>query len=113
MNVDSSDVERLLGQVAAGDSDAVEALLQSQRRRLKRMISIRMDRRIAQRVDPSDVVQDVLAKAAAQLPAYLREQPIPFYPWLRRIAWQQLVDLHRRHLTSQKRTVLREQQFAA
>jgi RNA polymerase sigma-70 factor (ECF subfamily) len=54
------------------------------------------------------VVQEALAEAARKLPDYLREQPLPFYPWLRRIAWQQLVKAHRRHLGAEKRSVARE-----
>src|SRR5262249_38832705 len=57
----------------------------------------------------SDVVQEALVEACQELPAYLRQRPLPFYPWLRQIAWQRLVDLHRCHLLVQKRSVLREE----
>jgi RNA polymerase sigma-70 factor (ECF subfamily) len=65
---------------------------------------------VAVRLDPSDVVQDALAEAAAKLPEYLEGRPLPFYPWLRRIAWERLVKLHRRHLHARKRSVAREEQ---
>jgi RNA polymerase sigma-70 factor (ECF subfamily) len=77
------------------------------------MVALRLDRRLAARVDPSDVVQDVLLDAAQGLDDYLRERPVPFYPWLRQLAWDRLIDLHRRHLHSQKRSVKREQPLAA
>ncbi|MCA9262118.1 MAG: sigma-70 family RNA polymerase sigma factor, partial [Planctomycetales bacterium] len=64
--------------------------------------------RLAGRVDPSDVVQETWTTAIAQLPDYLRNQQIPFYPWIRRIAWQKLVDERRRHLDAAKRSVKRE-----
>jgi RNA polymerase sigma factor (sigma-70 family) len=32
---------------------------------------------------------------------------MPFYLWLRRLAWNQLIDLQRRHIASTKRSVLR------
>ena len=34
---------------------------------------------------------------------------MPFYPWLRQIAWQRIVEIHRRHLHARKRSVLREE----
>jgi RNA polymerase sigma-70 factor (ECF subfamily) len=111
MDSETSDIQQMLQLAASGDSAATASLLVSQRQRLKRMVEVRLDRRVAGRVDPSDVVQDVLMKAAGELPAYLRERAVPFYPWLRRLAWQHLVDLHRRHVISQKRSVLREEQL--
>src|SRR5262249_33288078 len=71
-------------------------------------VRLHMDRRLAPRVDPSDVVQEALAEAAQELSDYLEERPIPFYPWLRKIAWERLVKLHRRHLHARKRTANRE-----
>jgi RNA polymerase sigma-70 factor (ECF subfamily) len=73
------------------------------------MVAFRLDRRMAARVDPSDVVQEALADAARKLSAYLRDRPLPFYPWLRQIAWDRLVELHRRHILAQKRSVTREE----
>jgi RNA polymerase sigma-70 factor (ECF subfamily) len=63
---------------------------------------------VAARVDPSDVVQETLAEAARRLSDYLRTLPLPFYPWLRRLAWEHLLRLHQRHL-ARKRSVLREE----
>jgi RNA polymerase sigma-70 factor (ECF subfamily) len=73
------------------------------------MVAVRMDRRLTQRVDPSDVVQDVLVEATRTISEYLRHRPMPFYPWLRRLAWQRLVDLERRHLRSARRSVRLEE----
>ena len=46
---------------------------------------------------------------ADRLPRYLRERPLPIYPWLRQITWERIVDLHNHHVKRQKRTVEREQ----
>src|SRR5260370_16601940 len=73
------------------------------------MVGLRMDRRLAAGLDPSDVVQETLAEAVCQLSDYLRRRPLPFYPWLRQLAWERLVDLHRRHVRAQRRSVLREE----
>src|SRR5215468_790131 len=102
------DTEHLLAQVAAGDCAARDQLLQRHRRRLGRMVAVRFDPRLAARVDPSDVVQETLAEAAANLDRYLRERPLPFYPWLRQLAQRRLIDLHRRHVQARRRSVTRE-----
>jgi len=73
------------------------------------MVAVRMDRRLAARVDPSDVVQEALAEASRQKAEYLRRRPLPFYPWLRQIAWGRLVRLTSHHVSAQRRTVTREQ----
>ena len=53
----------LLAQKQAGDDDAWNQLLDRHRKSLHRMIQLRLDRRIRQRVDVSDVLQDVLIEA--------------------------------------------------
>jgi len=72
------------------------------------MVAVRMDPRLVTRIDPSDVVQEALMEASRKLPTYLSDRPLPFYPWLRQIAWERLVDLHRRHIRARKRAVGRE-----
>jgi RNA polymerase sigma-70 factor (ECF subfamily) len=74
------------------------------------MVAIHLDRRLAARLDPSDVVQEALMDAGQELSDYLRERPLPFYPWLRRFAWEHLVKLRQRHLTASKRSAAREEQ---
>jgi RNA polymerase sigma-70 factor (ECF subfamily) len=68
-----------------------------------------MDRRLASRVDPSDVVQEALADADRDLSAYLRDRPLPFYPWLRGVAWRRLVQQYRHHVVARRRSVNREE----
>lgn len=103
------DTEQLLDQAAEGDSAARGTLLQRHRARLRRMVAVRLDRRLAARVDPSDVVQEALADAARKLDDYLQGRPLPFYPWLRRLAWERLAQLYRRHVRAGRRTVTREE----
>jgi RNA polymerase sigma-70 factor, ECF subfamily len=104
----NEDTDELLRRVSAGDSEASSRLLARHRPRLRHMIDVRLDRRLRARIDPSDVVQDALAEAAQKLSDYARRQPLPFYPWLRRLAWERLVKLHQRHITAAKRSVTRE-----
>jgi RNA polymerase sigma-70 factor (ECF subfamily) len=103
------DTEELLDRAGTGDRTARHELLTRHRSRLRQMVALRIDRRIAARIDPSDVVQEALADAALSLSDYLRDRPLPFYPWLRQFAWERLLQLHRRHVQAQRRSVGREQ----
>ena len=96
---DTDELE-LLRAAADGDEAAGQQLLARHRGRLRQMVAVRLDRRLAARVDPSDVVQEALAEAARELADYLRERPLPFYPWLRQFAWERLLQLHRRHIAA-------------
>jgi RNA polymerase sigma-70 factor (ECF subfamily) len=109
MTIHAPDTETLLQRASQGDRAAREELFIRHRNRLRQMVAFRLDRRLAARVDPSDVVQEAFIDAAGKLSAYLRERPLPFYPWLRQLAWERLLDLHRRHLWAQKRSVMREE----
>jgi RNA polymerase sigma-70 factor, ECF subfamily len=108
MTTHPPDTEELLRRAAGGDEPARHQLLARHRDRLRRMVAVRLDPRLAARVDPSDVVQEALLDAAGRLDAYLRDRPIAFYPWLRRLAWEHLVKLHERHRAG-KRSVAREE----
>src|SRR5262249_1198227 len=90
-----------------GDGAARQELLAHHRGRLRQMIAVRLDRRLLARLDPSDVVQEVLVEAHGKLDEYLQQPPLPFYPWLRQMAWQRLLKIHQPH-HAQKRRVTRE-----
>ena len=102
-----SDTDELIQRSTGGDDAARVQLLDRHRSRLRRMIGVRLDRRLSARIDPSDVVQEVLIDANNKLDHYLRNPPLPFYPWLRQIAWQRLVKIHQHH-HARKRGVTRE-----
>jgi RNA polymerase sigma-70 factor, ECF subfamily len=103
------DTDELLRRVSDGDRPARNQLLAKHRDRLRKFLGFRMDRRLAARVDPSDIVQDVLTEADRKLPDYMRDRPLPFYPWLRQIASDRLIELHRQHVRARKRSVRREE----
>ncbi len=106
------DTEELLRRAEAGDEEARGQLLDAHRQRIRRMVAVRLDRRILGRVDPSDLVQEVLMEAHRRLNGYFRQRPLPFHPWLRQLAWELLVKVHERHLRAQKRRVTREEPLA-
>ena len=109
---DQADTDLLLDKASMGDAQAVEQLFAQHRDRLRRMIKLRLDDQLSARLDTSDVIQETLLLAHRQLPRYLADRPIPFYPWLRRICWGRLLDLRDAHLTAKKRSVHREDQRA-
>jgi RNA polymerase sigma-70 factor (ECF subfamily) len=98
----------LIARAGQGDDDARRDLLERYRDYLRRMVASRLDRRLAPRLDPSDIVQETLAEAAGRMDDYLREQTFPFFGWLRLIAAEHIRDAHRRHLLAQRRTITRE-----
>jgi RNA polymerase sigma-70 factor (ECF subfamily) len=108
MRADSSDVEELVKQAAAGDSGSWAELMKRYRSRLRRMVNFRMDARLQGRVDPSDVVQDVCVEAWQHLDSFASEPKIPFFLWLRAVAGHKLGDIHRHHLGARMRDARRE-----
>lgn len=108
MQPNTPETQELLARAGQGDAAAVERLLAGHREPVRRMISLRLDPAIGQRVDASDVVQEVLLEASRRLADYLRDPKMPFQLWLRHIARDHLIDAHRRH-QAQKRGVHREQ----
>jgi RNA polymerase sigma-70 factor, ECF subfamily len=100
--------QALIDRAGQGDDTARRELLERYRDYLRRMVATRLDRRLAPRVDPSDIVQETLADAAERLDDYLRDRPIPFFGWLRQIAGERVIDTHRRHVLAERRSVARE-----
>src|SRR3982751_3144909 len=106
---DSTETQELLIRAEGGEPVAVNQLMERHRQSLRQMVQLRMDRAISQRVDASDIVQDVLLEASQRLNAYLKGPRLPFHLWLRQLAKDQLIDTHRRHRVAQRRSADREQ----
>lgn len=103
-----SNARDLLTRIGRGEDAAIPDLLEPHRQRLHRMVSARLTSALAARVDPSDVVQEAMTEAARRLAQKSPKDCIPFYPWLRQIAFDRLVDLHRHHVKAARRSVSRE-----
>jgi RNA polymerase sigma-70 factor (ECF subfamily) len=111
MDLDSHDTVLLLEKAAAGDHNSLQSLFVAHADRLGRMISLRIDPRILARVDVADVLQEVQIEAWQHLPEYMRNRNAPFYLWLRGVAVNKLLELHRRHLGTKMRDARREIPF--
>ena len=106
---ESEKTEELLGDAREGNAEAVNKLIDRHRNAILRLVRMRLDRRIQPRVGVSDVVQDVFIEANRRLQKYLQDPVMPFHLWLRQIAKDRIIDAHRRHRVSKKRSVDREQ----
>lgn len=110
---DSEQTQELLQTARTGNESAVNALMNRHRDALRQMVQMRLDKAIAARLDASDVVQDVLLEANRRLQEYLAHPVMPFHLWLRQLAKDQVIDMHRRHRVAGRRSVDREQALNA
>ncbi len=105
---DHPKTEVLLQAAVAGDQAALGRLLERHRPSLRRTVAARVDARTANRLDPSDILQEAFTDAWRKLNAYARDRPLPFYPWLRRLVVEKYLQARRRIL-AKRRTPAREE----
>jgi RNA polymerase sigma-70 factor (ECF subfamily) len=101
----------LLARAAAGDARAWGDLLTAHDARLRRVIAFRLDPRLSGRVDAGDVVQEVYLEAVACRANYFGRAAadgVPLFIWLRGVAANKLLEVHRRHLGTKLRDAGRE-----
>jgi RNA polymerase sigma-70 factor (ECF subfamily) len=104
---DSQGTARLLEEIRQGDRQALGRLLERHRDDLHAFVAVRFDTRLAGRADPSDVVQEAQLEVARRMSDFLERRPMPFRVWLRRTAYERLLDLRKHHLRG-RRSVRRE-----
>ena len=105
---DSDETCRLLEQARSGDRAAFSALFARHRKALRQFVALRLDARLRTRIDPSDVVQETQLETFRRLDDFLQRAPMPFHVWIRRTAYERLVDLRRRHVEAARRATGRE-----
>jgi RNA polymerase sigma-70 factor (ECF subfamily) len=104
----------LLDNARGGDEHAFTDLMDRHRAAIHRLVEMRLDRKIQRRVDASDIVQEVMIEANRRIRDYLSQSsPMPFHLWLRQITRDRIIDAHRRHRVSEKRSVDRERGLTA
>lgn len=106
---DTDTTHSLLARIREGDSDALNPLLDHHRGALRKMVQQRLDPALRRRLDASDILQDVLLEASRRISEYLANGDMPFHLWLRYLARDRIIDMHRRHRVSAKRSIEREQ----
>jgi RNA polymerase sigma-70 factor (ECF subfamily) len=106
---DAAALDALVDRVIRGDRDALAELFDHHRDRLWRIVSFRLDVRLAGRVDAEDVLQETYMNAERRLQHVLKDAPDGMFIWFRMLATQTLAEVHRRHLGIQARDPSREQ----
>jgi RNA polymerase sigma-70 factor (ECF subfamily) len=72
------------------------------------MVTLRLDRRLQGRLDPSDILQEAYLDVARRADEYAGRMDMSFFVWLRLVTGQKLLEMHRRHLGAQRRDAGRE-----
>jgi RNA polymerase sigma-70 factor (ECF subfamily) len=98
----------LLDRLRSRDQQALGELFMLHRERLWRMLTVRLDRRLASRLTPDDVIQETFLDVARRISDYLADPAVPFYVWLRFLTVQRMQMVQRVHLGSQMRDVSQE-----
>jgi RNA polymerase sigma-70 factor (ECF subfamily) len=105
---DSAETQRLLQQVRAGAGEALDRLFARHRPYLSQLVELRLDPKLRQRVDPSDVVQEAQLEATRRIEGYLKQPALPFRLWLRQLAQDRMLMMRRYHLGAARRALRRE-----
>lgn len=91
-----------------GDISLFGELFISHRPRIWQIVHFRLNDQIRGRVDPDDVVQEVYLAALKRLKYFIDGEFPSLFLWLRLVTGQILSDVHRKHLGTEARSVLRE-----
>ncbi len=83
-------------------------LLEKNRERLRKFVSLRLDARIAPRADASDVIQEAFVEAARRFHELQAQPDTPPYVWLRFLVGQKVAQFHQKHLAVAARDPRRE-----
>lgn len=100
--------DAVLERLRRGGHSALAEVFAEQRGPLLRMVDSRLDRRVAGRIDPCDVLQEAYLDASRQLDRYLSDPPMSATLWLRFLTAQRLMAVHRQHLGVCKRDARQE-----
>src|SRR5215470_12645923 len=97
-----AEVAALVARLRAGDANALAELFNKHREKLRRMVQLRLDHRLAGRVSASDVLQEAYIDALKRVEHYFEKPDQPFFGWLRLVVGQRLADVHREHLAGKR-----------
>jgi len=106
---DTTQTDRLLAALAAGDELALGELVRLHTPYLRKIIQIRIHSELRPRLDLSDVEQETRIVIMKRINEFLEKRPSSFKVWLRSRAIEQLADQYRLHIGAAKRSVRREQ----
>ncbi|MCO8125033.1 sigma-70 family RNA polymerase sigma factor [Stieleria sp. TO1_6] len=99
----------LLRRAVAGDRESLDRLLESYSGYLHVLSRGQLDKRIQQRVDPSDIVQETLLEAHRDIASFRGAELHEFTGWLRQVLVHNIANAVGTHMLAAKRSVRREQ----
>lgn len=105
---DSRETRALLDRISQRDERALDELLVHHRADLRDFIAFHLDPRLRARFDPSDVVQETQMELVRRMDDFLAQRPMPFRLWMRKKAYERMLNLRRDHVVREKRSVRRE-----
>ena len=80
------------------DLAALGQLWEEHRERLLATVERRIDPRLRQRIDPSEVLNEAFLDASRRWASYQQGSPMQPYPWLYRITLDRYVEIYRRNV---------------
>ena len=86
-----------LARLRTGRQTALAEIFDDERSRLRRMVANRLDAKIAQRLDASDILQESFLAAVNSLDAYLKNPKLPPFLWLRGLVRKLILAQERFH----------------
>ena len=105
---ENNQVDTLHDRLRNGDTAALAEAFAQHRQRLWRIVNFRLNRRMAGRIDPDDVLQEAYLATAGRIKHYGTGGFTSPFLWLRLMVQQTLMDVHRRHMATQGRDAGRE-----
>ncbi len=99
---------KLLARARAGEADAVGKLLEVYFHYLHILAAAQLDKKLRQRVSPSDIVQETVCEAHRDFDQFRGTSEREFVMWLRKIMINNLANVVERHVLAGKRDVRRE-----
>jgi len=106
--LEPAELLNLLDRARQNDRAAQERLFVLYRDELHRTVALRLDRRLAARIDVSDIVSETWLEAWRRLHTDPRQPSLPLGLWLHYLARDQVNAAHRVHLGAGKRSVRHE-----
>ena len=103
-----TDNNELLQRARDGDQGAFNDLFLKHRAELRRFVDLRLDPRVRTRVDASDIIQDTHIEAFRRFNNFFDRKPMPFAIWLRKNAYERLLNVQRDHIATARRSINRE-----
>ena len=105
--MDSETNEELVERVQQGDGVALNLYIQHQKEHLLAVITKKMSEPLKAKVEPQDILQEVLMSAVSSFAKLDWKSRHPF-TWLCQLADRRIVDAHRRYVLAEKRSSNRE-----